>query len=244
VSDELLALLGRSGQEVMDLLPVAVLATGTDGRIAHANPAFCRAFHAPADRVVGLSSAEQLPGAERAAFFEHWAAWERGTPRVVRMELPDGAGGSRLYLLVPGPILDSRGHFRGVLVMFFPVGPATSAIESPPSGLAALARSVLHGVADELADALRRCEPDLEDLRRRVPALASLSEREWAVASRLASGQRTSMIAAELHITACTVRSHLKGVFRKTGVGSQAALVERFKRWRSEAGLRRGESQR
>jgi DNA-binding CsgD family transcriptional regulator len=236
---ELLELLGHPMQEVIDLLPVSVLATAPDGRIMHANPAFCRTFRTQRERVVGLASAEHAPGSERAAFFEHWAAWERGAPRVARMELPDGEGVSRLYLLVPAPIFDSGGRFRGVLVLFFPAGPTTSAIESPPSGLAALARSVLRGVADELAGALRQSQPDLTELRVRVPALAALSEREWAVASRLAGGKRTSMIAEELHITAFTVRSHLKSVFRKTGVGSQAALVERFQQWRREASARR-----
>jgi len=239
VNPELLALLGRPAVEVMDLVPVAVVATEADGRIVHVNAEFCRRFSTQADRVVGLQTAEHITDSERARFFEHWNAWEQGIPRVLRIELTDGAGGSRLYLLVPGPILDSKGRFRGVVVAFIPAGPATSAIESHPSGLAALARSVLRGVSDELADALRRSEPDLEDLRRHVPALAALSEREWAVASRLARGKRTSMIAAELRIAASTVRNHLKGIFRKTGVASQDALVERFKLWRSEATARR-----
>ncbi len=239
MSRELAALLESPAIEALDLLPIAVLATAPDGRIVHANEAFCRSFRTERTRLVGLPSAEYAPGSERAAFFEHWAAWERGTPRVVRMELPDGEGASRLYLLVPGPLFDAQNRFRGVIVMFFPSGPATAAIESPPSGLARLARSVLRGVADELAEALRRSEPDLDALRRRVPVLGTLSAREWAVASRIARGKRTSMIAAELRITACTVRSHLKGVFRKIGVGSQAALVERFERWRSEAAAQR-----
>jgi DNA-binding CsgD family transcriptional regulator len=244
VNRELLALLERPAIEALELLPVAILATAADGRIVHANEAFCRTFRTERAHVVGLASAEYAPGSERAAFFEHWVAWERGTPRVARMQLPDGEGRSQLYLLVPGPLLDSQNRFRGVIMMFFPSGPATAAIESPPSGLAALARSVLRGVADELSDALRRSERDLDELRRHVPVLGRLSARQWAVASRIASGQRTSMIAAELRITACTVRSHLKGVFRKTGVDSQAALVERFKLWRSETAEHRASERR
>jgi len=231
MTGELRAWFERSAFAVIDELRIPFIATEANGRIAHVNPEFCRAFRTSPERVVGLATVEQIRDAERASFFEHWAAWERGTPRVFRMELPDGAGGSHLFLLMPAPIIDDRGRFHGVVVAFLRVGDATAEIESHPTGLASLARSVLRGIADEVDETLRRADPDLEALRRRVPALSGLSDREWDVARRVARGDRTAMIAADLRIAVSTVRNHLKGIFRKTAVASQSALVERFDGW-------------
>jgi PAS domain S-box-containing protein len=235
MTSPLQGLMARPARDVMDHVRVATIATAADGRIAHVNGAFCRHFRTRAEDVVGLHTAEHVHEAERASFFEHWAAWERGEPRVFRMEIPDGAGKMALHLLLPSPIHDAAGRFRGVIVAFFPVGGATARVESPPEGLASLARSVLRDVATEVEAALRRAEPELESLRASVPALATLSEREWAVASRIARGDRTSMIASELGISPSTVRNHLKSIFRKTGARSQSALVERFQHWRSHS---------
>lgn len=56
--------------------------------------------------------------------------------------------------------------------------------------------------------------------------LAELSAREREVVSALLQGHRVSTIAHSLGISAHTVRNHLKSVFRKLDVHSQAALVE------------------
>jgi len=58
--------------------------------------------------------------------------------------------------------------------------------------------------------------------------LKTLSSREWDVVRRLASGQRVGTIARGLFVSPHTIRNHLKSIFRKVGVSSQAELRERL----------------
>lgn len=56
--------------------------------------------------------------------------------------------------------------------------------------------------------------------------LKTLTPREWEVMRRLLDGYRVGVIARHLHLSEHTVRNHLKSIFRKTGVNSQAQLLE------------------
>ncbi len=58
-----------------------------------------------------------------------------------------------------------------------------------------------------------------------VPALEHLSAREQDVVRALAGGSRVSEIGRALGISTNTVRNHLKSVFQKAGVHSQAELL-------------------
>jgi PAS domain S-box-containing protein len=58
------------------------------------------------------------------------------------------------------------------------------------------------------------------------PALAELSGRESEVLKHIMEGGRVPAIAQELHISPHTVRNHLKSIFRKLGVSSQAELIQ------------------
>lgn len=57
---------------------------------------------------------------------------------------------------------------------------------------------------------------------------AGLSPREWDVAQALASGKRAPAVAVSLGISVHTVRNHLKSVFRKLNVSTQAELRRRL----------------
>jgi DNA-binding CsgD family transcriptional regulator len=59
--------------------------------------------------------------------------------------------------------------------------------------------------------------------------LRLVSPREWEVLDRLRTGLRVSTISRELEISANTVRNHLKSIYRKLGVSSQAELLERLR---------------
>jgi DNA-binding NarL/FixJ family response regulator len=61
------------------------------------------------------------------------------------------------------------------------------------------------------------------------PELRELSAREQEVLVQLADGQRVATIARRLHISPSTVRNHLKAMYRKLGVHSQAELLEKVK---------------
>jgi PAS domain S-box-containing protein len=87
-----------------------------------------------------------------------------------------------------------------------------------------------------LEESLRRIAAELERVgvatnpasARRNSALAELSRlspRETEVLDRLLEGHRVTSIAGQLEVSEHTVRNHLKSMFRKLGVHSQAELV-------------------
>ena len=61
--------------------------------------------------------------------------------------------------------------------------------------------------------------------RAALPELDRLSPREAEVLDQLLAGHRVTSIATELEVSEHTVRNHLKSMFRKLGVHSQAELV-------------------
>lgn len=70
----------------------------------------------------------------------------------------------------------------------------------------------------------------LDEPERRSSALVlqerlALTRTQARVAARLADGRPVAEIADELSIAEVTVRTHLRNIFRKTGVGRQAELV-------------------
>ncbi|MDX1650803.1 MAG: helix-turn-helix transcriptional regulator, partial [Myxococcota bacterium] len=54
--------------------------------------------------------------------------------------------------------------------------------------------------------------------------------REREVLLRVVEGLRVTHVAEDLGIQPATVRNHLKAIFRKTGLRSQAQLVEAARR--------------
>lgn len=68
------------------------------------------------------------------------------------------------------------------------------------------------------------------------PVRSALTDREWEVLDLLCAGGTTDSIADELVLTVETVRSHVKGIFRKLGVSSRAEAVAEAARLRGEAG--------
>ncbi|PRH75963.1 DNA-binding response regulator [Streptomyces solincola] len=91
--------------------------------------------------------------------------------------------------------------------------------DAPPEELAAAVRTAAAGrtaLAPRVADRLMH--------RLRAPA-ASLTRRETEVLALVAEGLSNQAVAARLHLTEGTVKSHLGRVFGKLGVESRTAAV-------------------
>lgn len=112
-------------------------------------------------------------------------------------------------------------QLRAVVTLALSVGP------SRPDVMGAQARDIL----SDIVDSLRRhgyATEKAHGWERRAVA-AGLSRRELDVARGLVTGQRVATMAESLGLSEHTVRNHLKAVFRKVGVRSQADMV----RWAS-----------
>ncbi len=108
---------------------------------------------------------------------------------------------------------------------------------SPPSQLLQAAEAVQSGgmwlPAEVVNSVVRVLSTTLEE-RETGPAhgegmLASLTERERAVAEAVASGLSNKEVARRLEITERTVKAHLSAAFRKVGVRDRMQLVVRLR---------------
>lgn len=91
-----------------------------------------------------------------------------------------------------------------------------------------LARDVLSKIAREL-ERVSHLVGDRTGPRaiRDLPELSTLSPREWDVLRGLIDHKRPPAIARDLFISHHTVRNHLKSIFAKLAVHSQAELLDR-----------------
>ena len=68
-----------------------------------------------------------------------------------------------------------------------------------------------------------------------LPELHRLTDREYEIVVRLASGDRVPTIARGLFLSESTVRNHLTAVYRKFAVHSQIELMSRLRSSPSKA---------
>lgn len=115
----------------------------------------------------------------------------------------------------------------------------------PPDDSAGIARWLSRNLAlQRFRDAVIRLDGAVESFAGRppseepapavrldaLPGHAELTPREREVLLRVVEGLRVSHVAQDLGIRAATVRNHLKAIFRKTGLHSQARLIETARR--------------
>jgi len=103
----------------------------------------------------------------------------------------------------------------------------------------ALVRALRGALAGEAAISRQLARRLLEELHRRPQAPrerasgGELTAREWEVLDLLVDGNGTAAIAARLELALETVRSHIKHVLRKLGVGTRGEAIEIARRMRS-----------
>jgi DNA-binding NarL/FixJ family response regulator len=81
--------------------------------------------------------------------------------------------------------------------------------------MSALERARLLGLADSARAAARRDHD----------RWARLTPREQEIVGRIAAGRRPAAIAEELVVSLATVRSHIRSILAKLGVGSQLEVA-------------------
>jgi PAS domain S-box-containing protein len=211
------------------VIPVFVM--DPDGAALVLNSAASRACGITLAEARGKSAARDLPDAARTEVLAWSRAWRHGEATGGRLLVRLRDGQVRPFWVHAQPLLD--GHRALGCVVFELVDEAIfgAAISRFARRAGHDVHEVIAALADEIGSVGSEGEASLAELRRAEPVLAALSDREWEVARRIGRGDRVRQVAAELGISVNTVRNHLKAVFRKLGVGSQLALVERLRKW-------------
>jgi two-component system nitrate/nitrite response regulator NarL len=104
-------------------------------------------------------------------------------------------------------------------------GPLSRALRGALAGEAAISRQLGMRLIEEL---YQQSEPHA----RLRPAGGELTQREWEVLDLLIDGASTAEIAQALGLALETVRSHVKHVLRKLGVGSRGEAIDIARRLR------------
>jgi DNA-binding CsgD family transcriptional regulator len=146
-------------------------------------------------------------------------------PQSVAWELLSGDGDAMSTNTKIIPMANGSGPSAALLWIFSPAPGEVRVIQDPRKR--------------ELEDAMRRISDELGRIglngsaapiepTHNHPDLDLLSRRERDVVTQLLQGHRVVSIAELLDVSEHTVRNHLKSIFRKLGVHSQAELVDRL----------------
>lgn len=111
-----------------------------------------------------------------------------------------------------------RAGARGYLLKDIDPARLPMALQGVLAGEAALPR----GLVARLIEEFRTRD---ETARRREGPLAKLTDREWEILHLMRDGKSTSEMAAELFVSAVTIRSHISGILRKLQVADREAAV-------------------
>jgi PAS domain S-box-containing protein len=132
-------------------------------------------------------------------------------------------------LMLPQPIRDEAGDVIGGVAVIVDL---TVVQLAKQAGYAAegTVRALLERIALEIQSiGLVADHPAATRAPLEHPELKGLSPREMEILTQLLSAHRVSQIAEALHISPHTVRNHLKSIFEKVGVSSQAELIRKVR---------------
>jgi DNA-binding CsgD family transcriptional regulator len=217
-------------QELLEAMTDGVLITDESGRSTYSNPAL--------DEIVGERACGPARNEDAPAWISmpHRSEYRRLITRALNGRIP------RRPQSVAWDLLSPRGESIATNTKIIPMhngsGPSAALlwIFSPAPGEV---RVIQDPRRRELEDAMRRISDELGRIGMHSgsapveptlhhPDLDLLSRRERDVVTHLLQGHRVVSIAELLDVSEHTVRNHLKSIFRKLGVHSQAELVDRL----------------
>lgn len=194
-------------RELLAEAPYPVLGIDRLGAVVWANSAAIGAFHAHGP-LVGMRLLGPARGALLPAGAGNLKAWLAGRLYPVTAAVLSDAGAPDTFLSVPFRAPQDSGAALAVLLIRIGDSRDAAHSEGEPGAQAIDSRPFLTHATHTRTD-----------------ALAALTSRERQIVIQLLDGSRTTLIAEEFRISVNTVRNHLKSIFRKLGVNSQAQLV-------------------
>jgi DNA-binding CsgD family transcriptional regulator len=211
-----LDLAGELGQSIIDASSFPIFLLCRAGRVLDANRAACSYFGMTREsfRDVDTLAIRGYSPARRAEYTKRFEAWSGGELVPFLTAWPPRDGADR-FVAFPQALV--FGGSPAVALALIPAPIVEAALSGQSAESARLARA---WVKQQSTDTVT---PGSD------PLLSTLTPREWEIVRRLADGDRVPLIVEDLGIAENTVRNHLKSIFRKLHVASQAQLVRRVK---------------
>jgi PAS domain S-box-containing protein len=203
-----------------------VLITDAHGRRTYVNPAL-RALLGDDPSGQGDGAPEWMPPAQRERFHDVVERTASASPGdevlVLKWALIDGAGDEVPVIARLFPVRASNGGDYGAVLWLL-----QSAAETER-------RDEWHGALERIAGEVARlgfvsAAPSGTTQAREFPGAERLTKREREIVTCLLEGERVVSISHRLNVSPHTVRNHLKSIFRKLRVHSQAELVSHVRR--------------
>lgn len=207
----------ETGRNALDASAFPTFVLSRAGRIRDANRAACAYFGQTLEQLRNTDAlgVRGYSPVRRAQFGRRFDAWASGELLPFLIAWPPRTGADR-FLAIPQGLLPYAGT-PVVAIGLIPVG----IVEAALAGDAASSTPLALAWSQQRSNGSAKPASD--------PLLATLTPREWEIARRLAEGDRVPLIVEDLGIAENTVRNHLKSIFRKLHVASQAQLVRRIK---------------
>ncbi|MCP4964318.1 MAG: PAS domain-containing protein [bacterium] len=217
-------------QELLEAMSDGVLITDENGRCSYSNPAL--------DDMVGAKACDPSLGEDAPGWvgLPHQNDYRRFITRSLNGRIPrrpqsvswnlmslDGESIPTQTKIIP--MHNGTGPSAALLWIFSPSPSEVRVVQDPR-------RRELEAMMRRISDELGRFgiggSGATADTVPTHPDLDLLSRRERDVVTQLLQGHRVVSIAELLEVSEHTVRNHLKSIFRKLGVHSQAELVDRL----------------
>jgi PAS domain S-box-containing protein len=213
----------------IDKINCGVAARDRDMKIVYINDRLLHWLGYERAEILGQESGVLFPAKIRDLLLMEMDEIEGGDlrARMTVCQRKDGTGFP--VLVLPQPFRDDAGEVIGGVSVIVDLTAIQMAKQAGYSAEGSV-RSSLERIALEIqsiglvADLPAATRAPLEH-----PELEGLSPREMEILTQLLSAHRVPQIADSLHISPHTVRNHLKSIFGKVGVSSQAALIRKVR---------------
>ncbi|MDJ0924598.1 MAG: LuxR C-terminal-related transcriptional regulator [Acidimicrobiia bacterium] len=217
-------------QELLEAMSDGVLITDENGRCTYSNRSL--------DDLVGMKACDPALREDAPGWISlpHQNDYRRLITRALNGRIPRRPQSVDWNLVsVEGEAIPTT---TKIIPMHNGVGPSAALlwIFTPAPGEARVIHDprkreledAMRRIADEVARAGLTGSTSTVEPAPSHPDLELLSRRERDVVTHLLQGHRVVSIAELLEVSEHTVRNHLKSIFRKLGVHSQAELVDRL----------------
>jgi PAS domain S-box-containing protein len=220
----------RDYETVIETMHCGLLAEDPEGIVVFANQRLLDWLSYPREEIVGHHVEKLVPPELRELLAEDVQAASEGDLRARLLAIRRKDSTTFPVVTIPQRFFGADGQFDGFFSVIVDLGTVLTAKQVGPSQTVDL-RATLSRIAMELQSiSLSAGLSTGTSLPLHHPELQGLSPRETEVLSLLVSGDRVPGIAEQLHISQHTVRNHLKSMYRKLGVGTQAALIEQIRK--------------